>query len=273
IMALAFFVAAMFVPRVRELAGLPAKAKTGAGVSVGSTTTGTSTAGSIDADGSVGSAGNSAAGDRTQLLTTNGKSASASSGSGAAGALGSGAADPMVVGNTAGGFAEIMAALIKAIPGLLIPLIILGGIYGGTFTPTEAGAVASVYALVVGLFVYRELTWKDMPKVFLESGVSTAVIMFIVGVASLFSYVITVEGVAERISTAVLGVTDNKYLILAVTTIILLIVGAFVDAISAFYLFIPILVPILVGGGVDMTTLGMFMTASLASGLFTPPVG
>ena len=93
---------------------------------------------------------------------------------------------------------------------------------------------------------------------FLESGVSTAVIMFIVGVASLFSYVITVEGVADRISTAVLGVTDNKYLILAAITIILLIVGAFVDAISAFYLFIPILVPILIGVGVDMTTIGVF---------------
>ncbi|WGP06390.1 TRAP transporter large permease [Bacillus subtilis] len=260
IMALAFFIAALFVPRVRELAGLPVKAKPGAEAGPGTAATGASAAGS----------GDGAAAGKTQLLTKNGKAASASSGSSGAGV---GTTDPTVTVNPEGGFGEILTALVKAIPGLLIPVIILGGIYGGIFTPTEAGAVASVYALIVGVFVYRELTWKDMPKVFLESGVSTAVIMFIVGVASLFSYVITVEGVADRISTAVLGVTDNKYLILAAITIILLIVGAFVDAISAFYLFIPILVPILIGVGVDMTTIGVFMTVNLAIGLFTPPVG
>lgn len=271
IMALAFFIAALFVPRVRELAGLPVRAKPGAEAAAGSASTGTSASGSVGADSAGnGGSGDGAAAGKTQLLTTNGKAASASAGSSGSGV---GAVDPTVTVNPQGGFGEIMAALVKAIPGLLIPVIILGGIYGGIFTPTEAGAVASVYALIVGVFVYRELTWKDMPKVFLESGVSTAVIMFIVGVASLFSYVITVEGVADRISTAVLGVTDNKYLILAAITIILLIVGAFVDAISAFYLFIPILVPILIGVGVDMTTIGVFMTVNLAIGLFTPPVG
>ena len=270
IMALAFFIAALFVPRVRELAGLPVKAKTGAEAGPGSASTGTTATGSGSGSAGNGGSGDGAAGGKTQLLTTNGKAASASSGSSGSGV---GAVDPTVTVNPEGGFGEIMTALVKAIPGLLIPVIILGGIYGGIFTPTEAGAVASVYALIVGVFVYRELGWKDMPKVFLESGVSTAVIMFIVGVASLFSYVITVEGVADRISTAVLGVTDNKYLILAAITIILLIVGAFVDAISAFYLFIPILVPILIGVGVDMTTIGVFMTVNLAIGLFTPPVG
>ncbi|MFP3395838.1 TRAP transporter large permease subunit [Brevibacterium sp. H602] len=278
IMAVAFFIAALFVPRVRELAGLPVRTKPDAEAVTGSTSTGTSASGSAGADSAGnGGSGDSAAGSKTQLLTANGKAASASSGvSGTSRSVGSGSvgsADPTVTVNPEGGFGEIMAALVKAIPGLLIPVIILGGIYGGIFTPTEAGAVASVYALIVGVFVYRELGWKDMPKVFLESGVSTAVIMFIVGVASLFSYVITVEGVADRISTAVLGVTDNKYLILAAITIILLIVGAFVDAISAFYLFIPILVPILIGVGVDMTTIGVFMTVNLAIGLFTPPVG
>ncbi|WP_167193261.1 TRAP transporter large permease [Brevibacterium pigmentatum] len=278
IMALAFFIAALFVPRVRELAGLPVRKKSAAEAVPGSTSTGTPASGlvGIDSVGNGGSGDGAAAG-KTQLLTTEGKATSASSGvSGTSGSVGSGSvgsADPTVTVNPEGGFGEIMAALVKAIPGLLIPVIILGGIYGGIFTPTEAGAVASVYALIVGVFVYRELGWKDMPKVFLESGVSTAVIMFIVGVASLFSYVITVEGVADRISTAVLGVTDNKYLILAAITIILLIVGAFVDVISAFYLFIPILVPILIGVGVDMTTIGVFMTVNLAIGLFTPPVG
>lgn len=258
IMALAFFIAALFVPRVRELAGLPVKTTTPAEAAVQSGSTGSS------------------AGGKTQLLTSDGKAASARSGVSGSGVGGSGAVgsvDPTATVNPEGGFGEILTAFLKAIPGLLIPVIILGGIYGGIFTPTEAGAVASVYALVVGVFVYRELKFKDLPKVFLESGVSTAVIMFIVGVASLFSYVITVEGIADAISSAVLEVTDNKYLILAVVTVILLIVGAFVDAISAFYLFVPILVPILIGVGVDMTTIGVFMTVNLAIGLFTPPVG
>ncbi|QUL78824.1 TRAP transporter large permease [Brevibacterium sp. SMBL_HHYL_HB1] len=284
IMALAFLIAALFVPRVREVAGLPVRAgaKTGRLLAAGQTETGTTASGAenqstADSENGPGSGERSAG--KTKLLAAGGHGKSAATGNGGAASATSGAgsdpfaADPTATVDSDGGFGEILTALLKAIPGLLIPVIILGGIYGGIFTPTEAGAVASVYALVVGVFVYRELTWKDMPKVFLESGVSTAVIMFIVGVASLFSYVITVEGVADRISTAVLSVTDNKYLILAVITVILLIVGAFVDAISAFYLFIPILVPILIGVGVDLTTIGVFMTVNLAIGLFTPPVG
>ncbi|WP_193070870.1 TRAP transporter large permease [Brevibacterium sp. FME37] len=289
IMALAFFIAALFVPRVRELAGLPVKSgkgllaagrepatTTGAEAAVSSDSTASSTPASALA---AGTDGNGAT--KTRLLkadkagtsvSTSGPATSADTGV----TTGSGNGTGGVTGPSApaeGSFAEFLAALVKAIPGLLIPVIILGGIYGGIFTPTEAGAVASVFALLVGLFVYRELKLPDLPKVFLESGVSTAVIMFIVGVASLFSYVITVEGIADTVSSAVLGVTDNKFVILAVITIILLIVGAFVDAISAFYLFIPILVPILLEVGVDMTTIGVFMTVNLAIGLFTPPVG
>ncbi|RBP65058.1 C4-dicarboxylate transporter DctM subunit [Brevibacterium sanguinis] len=249
IMAVAFFVAALFVPRVREAAGLPSRSREAVGA-----------AGSAGAEGPSTGTGGATAVQSTAGGGGSGETATATA-----------TGDPITI--LSGGPADVISAFVKAIPGLLIPVIILGGIYGGVFTPTEAGAVASVYALVVGVFVYRELRWRDLPKVFLESGVSTAVIMFIVGVASLFSYVITVEGVAERVSGAVLGITDNKFVILAVITVVLLIVGAFVDAISAFYLFIPILVPILVGVGVDMTTIGVFMTVNLAIGLFTPPVG
>ena len=170
-------------------------------------------------------------------------------------------------------FTNFTKAFVRAIPGLMIPVIILGGIYGGIFTPTEAGAVASVYALLVGLLLYRDLKLKEMPKLFLEAGISTASVMFIVGVASLFSYVITVEGVAQRISEAVLSITDSRFVILLMATIVLLLVGAFIDAVSAFYLFVPILVPPLLAVGVDMTTIGVFMTVNLAIGLFTPPVG
>ncbi|WP_349829137.1 TRAP transporter large permease [Brevibacterium litoralis] len=106
-----------------------------------------------------------------------------------------------------------------------------------------------------------------------EAGVGTAAIMFIVGVASLFSYVITVEHVTERVSTAVLGVTDNRFLVLLAATVLLLVVGAFVDAVSAFYLLVPVMVPVLLAVGVDITTIGVMMTVNLAIGLFTPPVG
>lgn len=293
IMAVAFFIAALFVPRVRELAGLPVKSGNGTKPNRGLLATGTASETTTGAEAAVTSdstaassttssstaAGTGSNGTTKTRLLTAGTAGTPVSTSGPAASAGTSASNGSGTGMTGpsapaeGSFAEFLAALVKAIPGLLIPVIILGGIYGGIFTPTEAGAVASVFALLVGLFVYRELKWPDLPKVFLESGVSTAVIMFIVGVASLFSYVITVEGIAETVSAAVLGITDNKFVILAVITVILLIVGAFVDAISAFYLFIPILVPILLAVGVDMTTIGVFMTVNLAIGLFTPPVG
>ncbi len=239
IMAVAFFIAALFIPRVRQAAGISA----------------------------VRQPVTASAGESSDLAETGGEAAARSGDD-----SGSRSNSPRTRSDP-GGFSDFVTAFVKAIPGLLIPVIILGGIYGGIFTPTEAGAVASVYALVIGFFVYRQLRLRELPKVLLEAGVATAVIMFIVGVASLFSYVITVEGVAERVSGAVLEVTDNRFVVLAVITVILLIVGAFVDAISAFYLFIPILVPILIGVGVDMTTIGVFMTVNLAIGLFTPPVG
>ncbi|MDN6667499.1 MAG: TRAP transporter large permease [Brevibacterium sp.] len=281
IMAVAFFIAALFVPRVRELAGLPVKSGKGllaVGNGPGASTTAEASVPAGASAESTTAGGNTGGSTKTRLLKagtagTSGARSGTASSAGATTVGSSSAAGDAGGAHTEGSLGEFLVALVKAIPGLLIPVIILGGIYGGIFTPTEAGAVASVFALVVGFFVYRELKLPDLPKVFLESGVSTAVIMFIVGVASLFSYVITVEGIAETVSSGVLSVTDNKFVILAVITVILLIVGAFVDAISAFYLFIPILVPILLGVGVDMTTIGVFMTVNLAIGLFTPPVG
>ncbi|WP_209121032.1 TRAP transporter large permease [Alkalihalobacillus sp. BA299] len=168
---------------------------------------------------------------------------------------------------------EIASAFYKAIWGLLIPIIILGGIYGGIFTPTEAAAVAVFYALIVGLFIYRDLKLKHLKNIFIDASVQTAVVMLIVGAASIFSYIITTQRIAQTISEAMLSVTENKILILLMVTVILLIIGAFIDAISAFYLLVPILLPIMLHIGVDPTTFGVFMTVNLAIGLFTPPVG
>ncbi|SOC36281.1 TRAP transporter large permease [Ureibacillus acetophenoni] len=164
-------------------------------------------------------------------------------------------------------------AFIRAIPGLLMPVIILGGIYGGFFTPTEAAVVAVMYGLIIGMFILRKRYFKVLYKIFIESAVQTAVVMIIVSAASVFAYIVTTEQIASTVSNVVLGISDNKYIILLLINIILLIAGAFIDAISAFYIFVPILLPIMLQLDVDPTVFGIFMTINLAIGLFTPPVG
>nr|WP_106779911.1 TRAP transporter large permease [Lysinibacillus timonensis] len=168
---------------------------------------------------------------------------------------------------------ERWEAFIRAIPGLLMPVIILGGIYGGFFTPTEAAVVAVMYGLIIGIFILKKEYPKVLYKIFIESALQTAVVMIIVSAASVFAYIVTTEQIASTISNVLLGITDNKYIILLLVNIILLIAGAFIDAISAYYIFVPILLPIMLQLNVDPTVFGVFMTINLAIGLFTPPVG
>ena len=169
--------------------------------------------------------------------------------------------------------AERFKALGNAIWGLLIPVIILGGIYGGFFTPTEAAVVAVFYSLFIGFFIYRELTLKKLYDILVAAGIQTAVVMFIVSAASVYAYIITTEQIATQISDVMLSISGNKIIILLLINIILLIAGMFIDAISAYYIFIPILLPIVLLFDVDPTVFGVFMTVNLAIGLFTPPVG
>lgn len=168
---------------------------------------------------------------------------------------------------------EIGRGFINAIPGLLVPVIILGGIYGGVFTPTESAVVAAVYALIVGVVFYREIRVGHLAKIFTAAAVQSSVVMIIVGCASVFAYVITSQRIAKRMSDFILGITDNPVIIMLLVVVLLLIVGAFIDAISALYLFVPILVPVLLEVGFDITTIGVMMTVNLAIGLVTPPVG
>lgn len=170
-------------------------------------------------------------------------------------------------------WSEIGKAFLRAVPGLLVPVIILGGIYGGVFTPTESAAVASVYALIVGLAVTRELKFKDIFKIFTTAGIQSSRIMIIIAAASLFAYVITKYRIATAAADAILSITDNVILIILLINLILLIAGMFLDAISAFYLFVPIFVPVLLEMNVSITTIGVMMTVNLALGLVTPPVG
>ncbi|KIP53397.1 TRAP transporter large permease [Leucobacter komagatae] len=167
----------------------------------------------------------------------------------------------------------VFKAFMRAVPGLLVPVIILGGIYGGIFTPTESAAVASVYALVVGLFVTRELKLPEVFKIFTSAGIMSGRIMLIIASATLFAYVITRNQIARHVADWMLSITDSMVLLVLIINLALLIAGMFLDAISAFYLFIPLFVPVLLELGMNLTTIGVMMTMNLAIGLITPPVG
>ena len=171
-------------------------------------------------------------------------------------------------------FREKLIAFKDAFWGLMMPVIILGGIYGGIFTPTEAAAVSAMYGVIIGMFVYKTLKWKDILPVLKVSVSQTAVVMFIVGTASLFAWVLTVTGVASSASNTLIDICGgNKYIFLLIINVILLIAGCFLDANSAMYILVPIIFPVGIALGIDGVHLGCIMVINLAIGLFTPPVG
>ena len=157
--------------------------------------------------------------------------------------------------------------------GFLMPVIILGGIYGGIFTPTEAAAVSVVYGLIVGIFIYREVKIKDLAELLVDSGKTTGGIMLIIGAATLFSYICTTHGISTAAQGLLLSIASNKYIFLVIVNIILLIAGCFVDANSAFYIFMPIMYPVAQQLGIDLIHFGIIATVNLAIGQVTPPVG
>ena len=168
---------------------------------------------------------------------------------------------------------ERWKAFTAAFWAFLMPVIILGGIYGGIFTPTEAAAVAVVYGLIVGFFVYREVHLKDLFNIFVDSAKTTGSIMLIIACAGLFSYVCTTQGISKAASNLLLQVSGNKYVFLIIVNIIFLIAGCFVDANSAMYIFIPIMYPVAQKLGIDLIHFGLIATVNLAIGQVTPPVG
>ena len=157
--------------------------------------------------------------------------------------------------------------------GFLMPVIILGGIYGGFFTPTEAAAVSVVYGLIVGLFIYREVKLRDLYDLLVDSTKTTGGIMLIIGAATLFSYVCTVHGISGAAQDLLLSISSNKYIFLLIVNVIFLIAGCFVDANSAMYIFIPIMYPVATQLGIDPIHFGVLSTVNLAIGQVTPPVG
>lgn len=168
---------------------------------------------------------------------------------------------------------ELWDSFKDALWGIMTPVIILGGIYGGIFTPTEAAGVAVFYGLFVGLFIYKELKISDLGKLLIDASISSATVMLIVSSASVFAWIVTTQGIATNIAQTMMALTSNKFVILLIINIILLIAGCFIDAISAFYILLPIFIPILNTIGVDLLHFGIIMTVNLAIGQFTPPVG
>ncbi len=158
--------------------------------------------------------------------------------------------------------------------GLMMPVIILGGIYSGIFTPTEAAAVSAVYGLIIGIFVYKKIRLADMAEMIVNSGSQTGVVMYVIIAASLFAWVISVDGIATDIGNWLMNVTNgNLWAFLLITNIILLVAGCVMDATSALYIFIPILLPVATAMGYDTVAFGIVMCVNLAIGLVTPPVG
>lgn len=170
-------------------------------------------------------------------------------------------------------FEEKVRASIDAFWGLMTPVIILGGIYLGVVTPTEAAGIAAVYGLIVGLFIYKEIKLKDLWKLFVDASVSSASVMFIIANASLFSWLLTSSNLATNMADALIGLTSNKIILLLIINLILLVAGCFVDSASALYIFIPILLPVVRMLGIDLVVFGIFATVNLAIGMATPPVG
>ncbi|MDR7025485.1 C4-dicarboxylate TRAP transporter large permease protein DctM [Pseudomonas peli] len=170
-------------------------------------------------------------------------------------------------------FREFITAARKAIWGLLLMVIILGGIYTGMFTPTEAAAVAAVYAGFVALFVYKDMTIRECPKVLLESGKLTIMLMFIIANAMLFAHVLTTEQIPQTITAWVVDMGLQPWQFLLVVNIVLLVAGAFMEPSAIILILAPILFPIAVQLGIDPIHLGIIMVVNMEIGLITPPVG
>jgi C4-dicarboxylate transporter DctM subunit len=168
---------------------------------------------------------------------------------------------------------EVFVAARESLWGLLLLVIILGGIYGGVFTPTEAAAVSAVYAFFVAVFVYRDIGWKDVPKVLVDAGRVTVMLMFIIANALLFAYVLTTERIPQDIAEHIVSWGMSPWQFLIVVNVLLLIAGNFMEPTGIILILAPILFPIALRMGIDPVHLGIIMVVNMEIGMVTPPVG
>lgn len=168
---------------------------------------------------------------------------------------------------------EILKAVWEAKWALFAPVIILGGIYSGIFTPTEASVVSVVYSTIVALFIYKEITWKDLYNAIVGAAVTNGTTTFLLGLSTAFAALLSFEQIPSMLTNAIINFTDNKFLFLMLVNIILLVIGCFIDNIPATTILAPMLLPAMNAFGVDPVTFGVFMTMNLLIGLVTPPYG
>ncbi len=168
---------------------------------------------------------------------------------------------------------QVFWKFLIAIPSLMLMVIILGGILAGWFTATEAAAVAVVYSFLLAVVIYREVKLKDLPQILLQCGITTAIVMILVGTSTAMSWLMATQDIPQNVSAALISVSDNKYIILLIINLLLLFVGTFMDMTPAVLIFTPIFLPVVKKMGMDPVHFGAIMVANLCIGICTPPVG
>ncbi|HEX9829735.1 MAG TPA: TRAP transporter large permease [Bacteroidota bacterium] len=171
------------------------------------------------------------------------------------------------------GLQATIVRFLDAFPSLLLIFIIIGGIVAGYFTATEASAIAVLYTFILSVVVYREVKWKEIPRILLDSTVTTAIVMILIGTSMAMSWILAYENIPQGVSAALVALSDNKIVILLIINIILLIVGTFMDMTPAVLIFTPIFLPVAKQLGIDPIHFGIIMILNLCIGLCTPPVG
>ncbi|MBZ4658517.1 MAG: transporter large permease [Desulfacinum sp.] len=170
-------------------------------------------------------------------------------------------------------FGEFVQALWGAIIPLLMPLIILGGILSGVFTPTEAASVAVAYAVVVGLLVLRTLKLSDLPGIFYRSMLTTSTILMVMACANIFSWILGTEMIPQKVAKVITSLSENPYVLLLLINLLLFVVGCFLEGLAAIIIMVPILLPIAQHAGIDPIHFGIVVVMNLMIGLITPPLG
>lgn len=166
-----------------------------------------------------------------------------------------------------------LMVIVKALPAILMPVIVLGGIYGGIFTPTESAVVGVIYTLIVGVLIYKELTMETLKDALVEAAVTSATIMILFGPATTFGRLLTMDRVPRLLANAMTSVTDNGVIIMLLVQVVLILAGMFIDTISSIVLLAPLFVPILTSYGYDEIYIGVIMVVNLCIGMITPPMG
>ena len=167
----------------------------------------------------------------------------------------------------------ILLTFRRAFLSLFLMVVIIGGILGGVFTATEAAAVAVAYSLVLSMLVYREVKWRDLPDILRQTGITTAVVMLLIGVSSAMSWIMTISNIPQTISSGLVSLSNNPVVLLCVLNLLLLIVGTFMDMTPAVLIFTPIFLPVVRELGMSDIQFGVMIIANLCIGLCTPPVG